>query len=533
MQSGRWALALAALAWLGAAAQDVTGEALPPIPGKDPQETFKYVSAQWRDYFIRASEAERFDDPLQRCLAYPDLPGNRWPEGHAAAHCRFHALEPLALADFEDRLERGEAAALDELLDRLLAKHFAEGGDGEDIHVAIGAFSDANADTDRVSARWLELAPASAYAHLARANYYRDAAWNARGGKWASETPRESLRRMTDMVDQAVPLFRRAIRIEPRLMPAYAGLLNVAMLDSRPGVEREALTGAAAQDPACLEIARLRMNALQPRWGGSYEEMLSYAAELSKHVARRPQLAIHVAAPYADRGDRLIAGKEYSREAAEVLDIAVRIGSNEGAMRGAADVALNPAEGEADRWKGAALLLQEHRFNETNAWAHRQIAWQLVKLAPEWSMRHALKAAELDPENAFGQYLLGAGHYNTRQFEQAERHYLAAVEDAGLRRTSLRELSTMWLYDSGLERRQAAVKAKPYIDRLLQAYPDDGGGWAMRLDQAGLTEGYVDLAIVREFLRHADRKDSWQAQRATHLETELAKHGAPPEQWRP
>ena len=531
MRKGWWIAVLAAAAWLGAMPRAVSAEP-PPIPEKDSHEAFKNLPEPWRDYFVRAREAERLDDRLQRCLAYPDMPGNRWPDGHTEAHCRFHALEPIGLAEIEAYLQRNATAELDQRLDALLAKHFAGEG-GEDIHVAVAAFSDANADTDRLSARWLQLAPGSAYANFARANYYRDAAWNARGGKWASETPRESMRRMTEAAGRAIPLFREAIRIEPRLMPAYAGLLNVAMLDSRADVEREALAGAMAQDPACLEIARLRMVALQPRWGGSYEEMLSYAAELSKHVARRPQLAIHVAAPYADRGDRLVAEKEYSREAAGVLEIAVRIGSNEGAMHDAASVALNPDEGDADRWKGTALLLQEDRFGGTNAWAHRQIAWQLVKPEPEWSLRHARKAAELDPENAFGQYLLGAGYCNTRQFEKAERHYLVAVEDAGQRRGSLRELSSMWLYDSGLERKQAATKAKPYIDQLLQAYPDDGAGWAMRLDQVGLTEGRIDLAMVREFLRHADRQDPRQAQRAAHLETELMKHGAPPEQWRP
>ncbi len=535
MWKQQWAIALAALACLGSAAQDGAEGARLPVPEKDPQQAFKDVPAPWRDYFLQAREAERLDDPLQHCLASPDLPGNRWPEGHAAAHCRFHAVEAMALADFDGYLARGEAAALDALLDRLLAKHFAEGGDGEDIHVAIGAFNDANADTDRVSARWLELAPGSAYANLARANYYRDAAWNARGGKWASETPRESMRRMTDMVEQAVPLFREAIRIEPRLMPAYAGLLSVAMLDSRPGLEREAVAGAAAQDPACLEMARLRMQALTPRWGGSYEEMLSYAAELSRHVARRPQLAIHIAAPYGDRGDRLGAEKEFTREAAEILDIAVRIGSNESHLRDAANVALNlrDDEGGPDRWKGVALLLQERRFNGTNAWGHRQIAWQLLRYEPEWGLHHAVRAVEHDPGNAWGHYLAGVGYHATRQIEHAERHYLLAADDEEQRRDALRALATMWLYSDSPNDGEAMIRAKPHIDRLLESFPEDGLGWAMRVHQQNLTEGHINLETVRRFLRHADRADPWQAAQASYLEAELTRQGVPPEPRRP
>ena len=38
--------------------------------------------------------------------------------------------------------------------------------------------------------------------------------------------------------------------------------------------------------------------------------MLAYANRLSLHLDRRPQLAINVSAPYADRGDRMVADAE-------------------------------------------------------------------------------------------------------------------------------------------------------------------------------------------------------------------------------
>ncbi len=531
----RWcAAALAASVWIGGVLP-VTADEGVPADGKDPQAAFQNVPEAWRAYFLQAHAAERHADWLQRCLAYPDLPGNKWPAGHAEAHCRYHAAGRIEVEEVDGYLQRGEVAALQRRLDGLLARHFSEDDFGEDIDAALETFYGADADADRVSERWLALAPESAYAHLARANHLRGRAGAARGGAWAQKTPKANFRRMEDLLVQAIPFYRTAIRLEPRLMPAYAGLLNSAMLGSMPGVEREALAGAKAQDPACVEVARRRMNALEPRWGGSYEEMLSFGAELSRHVPRRPQLAIHVSAPYRDRADMLVSEDAFTRETMALLDIATRIGSEEGALHQAGNVALNltKEEGGADPWKATALLLQEQRFNHVNAWAHRQIAWHVLRLDPAWSLRHAQRAGESEPDVAFGRFLLGAGYSRTGEFDKAEPHYIAAAEDDGNRLRALGELATMWLYRAGLPPEQAAAKAGPYVDRFLQAFPDHGPAWLVRLDQLRMQHGRMDLATVRGFMRHADSNEPWQAARVAELESELKRLGVPPEQWRP
>lgn len=519
MGHGTWMAAAACVLACGAAmAQDVAAPEPPPIPDRAAGDAFRAAPDPWRAYFSQAREAERLDDPLARCLAYPDLPGNRWPDGHAEAHCRYHAFRPLPLATVEGYLDRGELAALDAVFEALLAAHFSEAG-SEEIHVAIEAF-DQSEEAGRISGRWLELAPRSPYALLARANHYKDAAWDARGGKWASETPIEQMRRMGVLAEQAVPLFRRAIALEPRLMPAYVGLLSVAMLGSREHLEREAYRGAMAHDPACVDFARQRMASLAPRWGGDYERMLSFGVVLSRHVARRPQLAIHIAAPYGDRGNRLSHDNRFDRETADILEIAVRTGSNEDHLRDAGNVFLNLPEdqGGPDRWKGVALLLQEYRFNTTNAWAHRQIAWQLVRHEPEWALRHALAALALDADDASAHYLAGGGYYGSRRWEQAEVHFLRAADDATQRRGALSALGSMWMMHAGLEATEAATKAKPYVDRLLSEYPEEGLGWMLRILISSALDGRTDQESVNMFRKHADRSDPVQAQAVDSIE---------------
>jgi tetratricopeptide (TPR) repeat protein len=516
-------LALAVTGPFSASAAD-----LPAIPEKAGAETFKQAPAPWRDHLLQVRAAERIADPLQRCLAFPDLPGNQWPAGHAAAHCRHHhAIKRPTLAEIGGRVERGELAQLEAMMDASLQRHFSESDFGEDIHDTFEyLLRSSDAETDQVTAAWLHKAPDSAYANLARAAFYHGSAWKARGGKYVAQTADENLRRMSGFVDQAIPYYEKAIALNPRLIPAYTALVNLGMLDSRRTLRDKAMDMAAKLDPACIELARDRMRVLEPRWGGSYEQMLAHANHLSTYLERRPQLAIHVGAPYADRGDRLIAEDQYTRQTAEILEIAIKAGSDEDALRDAADVAMNLKDGDPDRWKGLAYLLQEERFRETNAWGKRAIAWELVQPEPEWSLRYSQRAVELDADKGFGHYLLAAGYYNAKQYEKADRHYRIALEDETQRRASLRELSTMWLFDSGLEGKAAADKARPFIDRFNKEYPDDGAGWIMQLNLHIATQDPIDDQLLQTILKTADRKNPWQASAVKKIEEMRRRMGA-------
>lgn len=523
-------LAVVSVTALGLALASSSARAIeaPAIPEEPPLERYEEIPEPWRGYLIRVRAAERIADPLQRCLAFPDLPGNRWPEGHAAAHCQHHfSGQRPTLEELGDLVERGELARLEEMFDASLARHYSGSDSSEQIHDTFNyLLNDGGAQIDRITAAWLQRAPDSAYANLARGAYFKGAAWKARGTKYASETPGENLRRMSALVEAAIPYFEKAVSINPRLIAAYTGMVQLGMLDSRPELEERAFEMADELDPACVELANVRMRALQPRWGGSYEQMLAYANRLSRHVPGRPHLAMHVGAPFADRGDRLVADKQLTRETLDILEIAIAKGSSEEALSDAANVALNLTDGKPDRIKGLAYLLQQSRFQETDAWGARQIAWILVGPEPQWSLKYALHALELEPGNAFGHYLVGAGFNNVGRLEEAERAYRVAMEDPWHRQASLREVASMWLYHGGEDERERAVKAGPYIDRLLREYPDDGRGWIMRLDRDGMMEMRIDLEDLREVLGKVNRDDPWQGAHAEKLEKAIEQAGA-------
>lgn len=500
---------------------------VPDIPPRVPAETLKNVAEPWRAYLIQARAAEQIKDPLQRCLAFPDLPGNRWPPGHAAAHCHHHhAHARLSLAEIAAFVDRGDLSGLEARLDASQRRHFDATESGEDIHDVFnyGLF-DPSPEADRVTSKWLERAPESAYANLARGSYLHRSAWKARGARFSAYTPKASMRRMSELMEQAIPYVERALQLDPKLMPAYTALVEIGMADSRPELMERAFERGNAVDPACVEMANVRMRALSPRWGGSYEQMLAYAAELLPHVARKPQLAMHLAAPFADRADRLDAADDYGAEMRQVLSVALGSGSDEDTLRSAANLALNSTDVPRDRWQALAYLLQESRFRDNSAWGKRQVAWELVRDEPEWSLRYSLSALALEPDNAFGRYVAAAGYFNAGRLNEADREYAIAIEDPKQRKASLREVSLMWLQAATPTDRAPLAKASPYIDRLLREYPDDGRAWLLDLERR-FQSGPVDIETIRAALRKVDRSDPWQAERAKVLDAELARIGA-------
>lgn len=489
---------------------------LPPIPAEAPAKVLPSAPAGWHDYFVLAREADRIADPLKRCLAYPDFPGNHWPAGHAAAHCRFHAGNDgpvLGLDALAAYLDRGDLKGLHAMLDGYLTKHYESDYADERLDAFFAQF-DAQPRSDAFSQRWLQQAPDDAYAMLARADYLLSKAWQVRGNKFVRDTSNGQLENMQALLDRAEPLFFAAIAANRRLLPAYVNLLSLAMLEGNGRLGDQVQASADDQDPADMALVRQRLQMLEPRWGGSYERMARYISQLTPQLGWRPVIAIYFAKPYLDQvnmlpGDGAYGGDAYGSVAAGLLDKAVAAGSLNDALYDAADVALNRKDAPPDNWRGLALLLQfsRFRFGKSDAWAAEMIGWRLLREEPEWALYYLVPASKAGDHSPHMEYLLGAAYYNAHLFEAADGHYRNAVQDPNQRQAALEELSDMWLHAAGLPRAQAAAKARPWVDKLLIFYPRDGRGWIYRFEyESALGQG-IRVKDMKAFLALADSTD--------------------------
>lgn len=504
---------------------DASASRSPAIPDVPEAALFVGIAEPWRTYLISAREAERVEDPLQRCLAFPDLPANHWPEGHAAAHCRHHFLiKRPTLDDIEGMVERGEMAKLESLFAASLERHYATEHFSDDIHDTFNYLLTAKAYSERVdvlSGAWLQQAPGSAYAHLARAAYFNGAAWKARGAEYAYQTPRDNMRRMSAFAEQAVSHFEKAIAIEPRLIAAYTGMIDVGMMDSRPDLKARARRAPEALDLACPELANVTMRSLKPRWGGSYTEMLVHAGKLSALVPQRPHLGIYLAQPLGDSGSLMVAADPVPEQALEVLEAASAIGSDEEVLQDAGTAARNLMSGPSGNARQLAYFLQVSRFRNVDAWTARVISSLLVAKQPEWSLRYSLQALALEPDNAGVRFNMGAAYHNMAQYDDAVREFEITAQDSKLRHESLRMLAEVHLfrdYSVGADARKArAARAKPYIDLIDAEYPGDGRAAVLAFYYGVMANSILDEADVRAVLAKLDRTDPWQAQHAERL----------------
>ncbi len=421
-----------------------------------------------QDFFAAAKAASRIADSLTRCMAFPDLPGNQWPKGLAEQTCQQVYGPRITRAQIQALLDAGQLAELEALYAADLAKHFVDTGFPEVIHQDYEAF-DASYESGKQSKVWLEKAPRSAFAMVARAEYFREMARTSRGGKFVKDTPGENLERMSEFIEKSVDLYQAALKIEPRLVQAYSGMLNLGMLGSRPNLVALSIKRMQEIDPACRSMAHFRMIALEPRWGGSYEAMLALSIELKPFVARRPLISLDTVMPVLDIGDTLLRAKRWT-EMASGLEAIVPLSTNPDIYQ-----PLATAVGHIQStppWSQLLYLVAESRYQVGSTWSNWIRGNRLLWYAhdAEWALPSLTRASKAEPDNTSIHYLLGKSYEVLDRYVEAEKEYLQSTIDA----QTLYDLTSV-LLDSG-----QINKAVQYSDRHLREYPDDPWAWYQR-----------------------------------------------------
>lgn len=346
------------------------GAPLPPMP----EELHRHFEAVFA--------AERIADPLQRCLAYPDLPGNAWPEGAAAAYCeRIFHQGGLALDEFERMLDQPDgASAVEARLAALLDAHFEDPAQRDRIHEFFFQF-DADERSGQLATRWMRAAPDSPFAMTALASHRAAMAWDARGAAFIKDTSSQQLKRMEQLMLAAIPLLHEALAREPRLAPACRELAALGRSASGE-LQWQALDHCVKLKPDSFYVAREMLFAALPKWGGADAAIDVVLDHIREHAPGNP--ALHALSARA-QWERAWEGGAAD---AGALLAAARIGPE-------LDVLFDAASG-TEAWERAVHLTQYIRFqphirearHERYAvmWQIEQWDWVMVDL--EWLARH-------------------------------------------------------------------------------------------------------------------------------------------------
>lgn len=477
------------------------------------QHTLADAPGEWQSFLANARKADLIENPLQRCLAFPDLPGNQWPTGLPRDYCDELFGPRITLRQVHDLLARGETTQLDLLYSNELARHYSKSDFSEVSHRSMHAF--ALPESEPVVRTWLAKAPGSAFANAAMGVYLSEKARRARGGVRAKDISPEVYAKVRALYDEAHIVLERAIRIEPKLIHAHVELLARA---HEMGLREQAdsiYATVAALDPGCRIGARQRMWGLEPKWGGSMGEMEAFAHQLKPLVSRRPLLANIVIQPSYYLGHALYRERKYESAIKALQPKAVHHTYPEYLE----ELALSMAQRNGDdRWETLGYFLTASRFSNDNPDSNMELGRLLIQLGERtWAQRPALMAVKHRPEDPYINYLAGVAHLDGNHSAAAIPFLQKALKDPENGKAAQIYLVEASIASNAID--QAAI----YSASLVADQPQVPHAWYLRMVALSLQKQHkAVLEAGARYMALIDRANPHYQQLTTAVEHLLA-----------
>jgi tetratricopeptide (TPR) repeat protein len=158
------------------------------------------------------------------------------------------------------------------------------------LQIAFDAFSFTDPALRPLLDEWVKNEPNSYPAHLARAQHLLALGWQARGTRFVDKTPEQQLGEMKSLHEESVKEAVAAIKLNPKSSIAYGLIIDAAKGVGDGDTLNRAYTAGIKSVPLSLTLRVYVMDALEPRWGGSYDAMAKFAADAQKYAAQNPRL---------------------------------------------------------------------------------------------------------------------------------------------------------------------------------------------------------------------------------------------------
>jgi hypothetical protein len=254
-----------------------------------------------KPFLEAAAKAEAIDDPLQRCLSYPDPPGSNWSRVVVEAYCHYYALQIPKQAELVDLIRKGHAEELDRRLsDAVHQEQTDPHSRGLIDRIYYADFVSGAPELRSAIKSWKKQRPQSAFAYAASASATVQAGADVRGGRYASDTPESAVADMHRLLDIADADIAAALRLDPTLTPTYSTMLVSRRLGGDRRRLREAVSKALRAAPANFAIYTEIMESAKPKWYGSSNAMKQVALDAGAQSERNPLLLLLLPEPEAD-----------------------------------------------------------------------------------------------------------------------------------------------------------------------------------------------------------------------------------------
>lgn len=486
---------------LGGALLFGPAHATPPLPRPPPEE--------WAPYLAAVKVADPIEDDEARCKSYPDLPGNQWRPGAAEGRCTLLRRPALTLEQIDSLIAVPDGVLeLERRFKALLEGHHGDQSQREQIFISMRVFDESPRAHD-VAQRWLKLAPESAFALTAVGSHFEMAGWNARGKKVARETTDDQLRRMNGFFARAVPLFARALEIEPRLSVACS---NLSAIGRQSSGELQAFAAAHCLkvDPDSYYVVWEQLVSAQPRWGGSEERMRYMVAYAAARTERNPILGALLGEA---AGHRASLADNYGPVADELA----------GASRMAPSGTLMAHAGNGywnnkDYWRAVAYYSQATRFWPRDAKYRRARAALLSAHLKDfsWARSDMRVALQQEPDDPRYNMLMGTIVESLESPSAARPHYRRAMSGA-TRQEAMEQYCMSFLIGTVEKEADACTLG------LVEAFPESARSWYMRARATAVGDPAAAVAAIKQFKLLADPRNETHRRSLDELATIEAK----------
>ncbi len=217
---------------------------------------------------------------------------------------------------------------LNAVLDKYLAATQQDIANERDLMTAYWAF-ELNDDglADELNA-WIKASPDSYQPYLASAFYYYRRAWDARGGKWASETKEEQLSKMNEYFGKVAANLDVVLNKNDQALPAYYAVIGMMRSSGKIRDINKVFSAAIKKHPYSYYLRKVYLESITPRWGGSYELMQQVIDDAQSYADVNPRLKLLNGYVYADAADMSKINRAYN-EADKLYTTALSFGDNE------------------------------------------------------------------------------------------------------------------------------------------------------------------------------------------------------------
>ena len=140
-------------------------------------------------------------------------------------------------------------------------------------------FYDLNNETLNNIQEWKRKFPSSYAAYLIRGVYFKRKGFDARGGNYITETPRENLEKMREYHDVARAELTTSLKLTKKPFLSVFHLLEISQSEGDEKTSLELLEFANIMLPGNTLARNRYMRSLEPRWGGSNEQMKEFIAK--------------------------------------------------------------------------------------------------------------------------------------------------------------------------------------------------------------------------------------------------------------